>query len=43
MKRNEWRDHQGLTEEEMQRLEDILKRFNGKIINIIDNPEKKIL
>lgn len=29
--RNEWRDHHGLTEEEMQQLEIILKMFNGTI------------
>lgn len=43
MKRNEWRDHYGLTEDEMLRLEDLIKRFDGKIVKVVDNPTMEIL
>lgn len=43
MKRDEWRDHHGLTEEEMAYLEYILKSWDGKIVKIVENPTREIL
>lgn len=42
MKRNEWRDAQGITEKEMRWLELILKMFNGKIVKIKDIKKENI-
>lgn len=43
LKRNEWRDAQGITEEEMQKLEALLAMSGGKIVRIVDNPERRLL
>lgn len=36
--RNEWRDHYGLLEDEMEYVEAVLKTFDGKITAVNDKP-----
>lgn len=43
MDRLTWQKHHGLTDEEMQKLEHILKLFDGKIVKITENPTREIL
>lgn len=41
--KKEWQVKHGLTDSEMTYLEAILKAFDGSIVAIVDNPERKIL
>lgn len=43
MNKNEWQTHYGLNDEEMQKLEEIIKMSGGKIVRIVDNPDRKLL
>lgn len=36
MKKKEWQEYYGLSDDEMNNIELLLKIFNGKIINVLD-------
>ena len=40
MKKAQWMEHHGFTTEEMEKIETLLKLFNGKITKILDKQKE---
>lgn len=43
MNKSEWQKQQGLDDLEMEKLCEVLRVFDGKIVRIVDNPERRLL
>lgn len=43
MNKSDWQKAQGFDDEEMRMLEALLAMSGGKIVRIVDNPERRLL